>query len=221
MRIGGGIARWRRLRDSDHFLAEPKNVWNTLEVAKLTVSTATPLMIFAVGAFLSHQSAMQAELQQSLAAKAAAKREIADNARQVRLASMTYLVGKRAKILDEILPPIEDINNFAVRSCQSEFLEDDKEKWAIYSAERSNSLNSKLAINKVYFSESFYFQEVIFLSVSADVRTMALNKDVWTAVHGTVCPRATEAYNKLMVAIPKELGLTDPQKAELPGSKFR
>ncbi|WP_156357684.1 hypothetical protein [Sphingomonas sp. Leaf62] len=221
MRIGAGLARWRRLRDRDDFVAEPKNVWNTLEVAKLTVSTATPLMIFAVGAFLSHQSARQAEHQQILAAKAAAKREIADNARQVRLASMTYLVGKRAKILDEILPAIEEINNFAVRSCQSVFLEKDKTKWAIYAAERSNLLSSKLAINKVYFSESFYFQEVVFLSLSDNVRTMALNKEVWTATHGTLCPHATEAYNNLMVAIPKELGLTDPQKAELPGSKFR
>jgi hypothetical protein len=206
----------RQLRQNDSRAANP--VWTTLEVAKLAVATATPLMIFAVGAFLSHQASDQALAQQKQASELARKREAADNDRQVRLASMTSLVTKRISALDEILPAMEEVNGYAMASCGAAPPPDAVRRAAGVQLAQAHELMRRLAVSRVYFSHSFYAREVAFIAAATNVRSMNQDRAVWARVHSKVCEQAAASFEDLMKRIPLELGnLKDPQTAVQPG----
>jgi hypothetical protein len=65
--------------------APPKpRLWNSLELSRLVMSAATPLMIFAMGAYLSYQSSQQAAARDRADKAAAAQREALDRAADTR-----------------------------------------------------------------------------------------------------------------------------------------
>jgi hypothetical protein len=78
--------------------------WNSLEVAKLIMSSATPIMIFVMGYALTKQSAEQAEAREIALRNDATARDVAARRETIRLARLSTLLQKRIEIWDRLGP---------------------------------------------------------------------------------------------------------------------
>ncbi|MGO8061462.1 hypothetical protein ACC716_25070 [Rhizobium johnstonii] len=85
--------------DSAHLPQEVKSPWNSLEIAKLVVSTSTTLAIFIVGYFLQAQ---QTNLSR--------QRSIEDRDKATEIVRYTKFIDKRIELWDKIGPIYAKLN---------------------------------------------------------------------------------------------------------------
>jgi hypothetical protein len=86
--------------------ADAKSVWNSLEVAKLIVSTSSAIVVAIVGAMLTHQFSLQTQA-----------RDDALRAQSREIATWDRIFTKRSETWDKIAEPLTDVFNGEYRIC--------------------------------------------------------------------------------------------------------
>jgi hypothetical protein len=194
-----------------------KPLWNSLEVAKLAISTLTPLSILALSAILTRRATNEA-----------VKRQRAEQEQAAETTRYSKVIEKRVELWDKIGPALNDIyayntyvgnwNNMTAddiittkRNCDKEFFS----YHPFFSKEFSDAYDDFMKASFSMFGG---------MGVDAKIRTSGqYRKDSGSPrFTGTPNDEVYQAYSRILEIASKELGVTGaplskPREPDNPG----